>query len=170
MIDIKFKIQDKDLLNIAKEMEKDLYMEYGYFEDNTLNEPAEGYKSIGKGIKARKVGKSIGGSQIELASELEDKYGFLSKPLKEDSKELKGVLNELISYKIYENKENKNRLLNATKSLILKPILTDKYGRNSKKTEKTKGFNKFLIDTGQTIKRLQVRISKKEIIDDNGKV
>jgi hypothetical protein len=171
MINIKFKIDPKELMDIAKGMEKDLYMEYGYFKDHTLNEPGKGLKSLGKGIKAKEVGNSVSGSsQVALSSKLEDKYGFLSKPAHKDSSERQEVIEELISYKIYGNKESKKKLLEATKAMILAPILHDKYGRNSEKTAKDKGFNKFLISTGDTIKRLQVKLNKKEVIHDNGKI
>lgn len=170
MIDIEFKIEEKDLLAISKDMEKDLAMEYGYFDDNTLSDVGKGLTSLGKGITARKEGKPIGGSQIELASKLETKYGFLSKPAHNDSKERQEVIEELISYKIYGNKEGKKKLLEAVKTMILAPISKDRYGRNKKATAESKGFNKFLISTGKTIKRLQVRISKKEVIDDNSKI
>ena len=173
MIDLKFKFDTKQLKEIADSMEEEITLEYGYFERLPLNAPAEGLKSIGKGLQGRKVGKRTGGDSVELAIELENKYGFLTKPADEKSREMQGLMEQIISYKLYGNKEAKNKVVNSAKALVLKPILNDKYGRNSKETAENKGFNKFLIDTGQTIKRLAVRISKgkgKEIVDDNSKI
>ncbi len=47
----------------------------------------------------------------------------------------------------------------AMTRVVVNPILQRKYGHNSRATAKAKGFNRFLIDTGQLVKAISAKVS-----------
>lgn len=57
--------------------------------------------------------------------------------------------------------KEKRRIENLIQAIIRNPITRGEYGKNAKSTAKEKGFNRFLIDTGQLFRAIKARIIRK---------
>lgn len=123
--------------------------------DNAYKPSKKGLKSFGGG-KARTISNSSKkGSRIglfRLTKILEGKYKFLSKPVRKVNVFTKQFWNSVFTAK------DINRVNNSYKSLILQAINNRKYGRNKPSTIKRKGFDRKLIDTGQTLQAIKVQV------------
>jgi hypothetical protein len=52
-------------------------------------------------------------------------------------------------------------LTNAIQAIVRNPILRGDYGRNNLFTQKVKGFNRLMIDTGQFFNNIKARVFKR---------
>jgi hypothetical protein len=109
-------------------------------------------KSFGKGKARITSNKATGLSLLKLTNILEDKYSFLSNPVKNVNQFTKEFWNAVFTSK------DKNKINNSFLALIFKAINSKKYGSNKKATIKAKGFDRKLIDTGQTMKSLKIKV------------
>ena len=122
--------------------------------DAAYKVPLKSTKAFAKG-KARKSSNSASKSSInlfKLTKILEKKYSFLTSPVKKVSTFTKEFWNAVFT------SNNMQRVNNSYKALIIQAINKGKYGRNKKSTIKRKGFDRKLIDTGQTIKAIKVNV------------
>jgi hypothetical protein len=55
------------------------------------------------------------------------------------------------------------RAINFLQAIVRNPILRGDYGKNSKVTKKIKGFDRFMIDTGQLFKALTAKVTVKRV-------
>ena len=60
-------------------------------------------------------------------------------------------------FKLVFGRGEKRRAENLLQAIVRNPILRKDYGSNSPKTVKVKGFDRFLIDTGQLFKAIRAR-------------
>jgi len=109
-------------------------------------------KSFGRGKARITSNRATKLSIIKLTNILEDKYSFLSKPVKNVNQYTKQFWNAVFTSK------DKNRINNSYLALIFKAINDKKYGSNKKATIKVKGFDRKLIDTGQTMKGIKIKV------------
>lgn len=123
--------------------------------DTPRKEAKKALKSFGKG-KARKVSnssvKSNKLSLFSLAKILDKKYKFLTNPVKNVNQYTKQFWNAVFT------SNDKNKINNSYLALIFKAINDKKYGSNKKATIKAKGFDRKLIDTGQTMKGIKIKV------------
>lgn len=123
--------------------------------DTSYKAPTKAIKEFAKG-KSRKVSNSsIKGSNIglfKLSKILDKKYSFLTTPVKKVSSFTKEFWTAVFT------SDNIQKINNSYKALIIQAINKGKYGRNKKSTIKRKGFDRKLIDTGQTIKAIKVNV------------
>jgi len=123
--------------------------------DSTYKKPVSMIKEFAKG-KARKISNStVKGNKLglfKLAKILEKKYLFLTKPVKNITSFTKNFWQAVFT------SNNIQRINNTYKALIIQAINKGKYGSNKKATIKRKGFDRKLIDTGQTIRAIRVEI------------
>lgn len=148
----------KDLNMLVKDINKNIgEIQVGIFKNIRRKNPINKLKSFAGG-EARRVGKttSKGVTNAGILADLESKYKVLSSPL-QDAGAVKSFLNAVL-LSTMTTKNNKNEIKNTFKSLFVQPILKGAYGGNSAKTVKNKGFNRRFIDTGQTVKNLQIKI------------
>ena len=66
MIKFDFKIDTKDLEDIAKGYEEETTIEYGYFDKKPRKKAVNGTKSLGKSLSGRKVGATSTTDTVEL--------------------------------------------------------------------------------------------------------
>ena len=148
----------KDFNNLIKDINKNIgEIQVGIFKNIARKNPINKIKNFAGG-EARRVGKtsSKGVTNAGVLADLESKYKVLSTPL-EDTGAVKNFLNAVL-LSTMTAKKNSNEIKNTFKALFVKPILKGEYGGNSAKTVKNKGFNRRFIDTGQTVKNLQIKI------------
>ena len=148
----------KDLNMLVKDINKNIgEIEVGIFKNIPRKNPIKQLKNFAGG-DARRVGKTPSKSVTNagVLADLESKYKVLSSSL-EDTGAVKNFLNAVL-LSAMTTKKNNNEIKNTFKSLFVKPILKGAYGGNSAETVKKKGFNRRFIDTGQTVKNLQIKI------------
>lgn len=144
---------------ITKELLDDVgIIEVGIFEAKNRKKAKKELKSLGKGV-SRKVGSNTNQSTADILEILDNKYKMLAKPLESNTSEYEEFVNATIEYANEKTSTNKNKVKNSLKAVIIKPIFKSVYGLNTQDTAKRKGFNKLLVDTGQTIKAIEVRIN-----------
>ena len=121
----------------------------------------KGLKAVGNQVARKIKNKQTNQSTADILELLDNNYGVLKKPLdyNNNTTEYRVFIESMISYADKKNTLNANRLKNSLKAVIFKPIFASVYGSNSLKTKKIKGFDKLLIDTGQTIKAIEVSIN-----------
>ncbi len=158
----------KDIKYLAKDfkalIEKN-EVEIGVFaSENNRKQAKDRLKTFAGGPARSVANKPSSEGNASILEDLEKKYGILTKPL-QNKAGLEKFFQRLIDYSS-EKKKADNRVLNDFKALFIAPILRQKYGTNSQKTAKSKGFSRFLIDTGQLLKALKVRING-EVVNGN---
>jgi len=128
---------------------------------------SRGLKSFAGGA-ARKTGsKSSGQSIAEVSESLrkETRINFYTKPF--SSRNNAEIVRFVASFfKLISQGgklKEKKRLENLLQAVVRNPILRGDYGRNSKQTENRKGFNRFMIDTGQLFKAIVARVRIKSV-------
>lgn len=153
-----FKYFEADLKKLIESQQ----IEVGIFNDATRkNVKAGSFKNF-VGGRARQVSRSASvESNADVLKENQEKHQILTKPLK-DQQNMQKLFERIFLYKL-EGKKNDSRIYNDFLSVWIKPILRQQYGTNTSKTAKTKGFNRFLIDTGQMVKSITLRINKELI-------
>lgn len=146
-----------------------------YFDVGVLeNKPHKVALSQKKGLKAlaggpsRKVGrKSSGLSIADVSEKLRKETGinFYSRPWKSrKNADLVRFISSFMKLITRGGKlEEKKRLENALQAVVRNPITRGEYGRNSKVTEKIKGFNRLMIDTGQLFKAIVAKVRIKSV-------
>jgi hypothetical protein len=163
---IKFEVDKNFFKMYAKELENELgSIEIGYFDDTAIYKPLAGSLTKQGKITLRKKSKEVSkNTLLKIVEKNELKYRFLTAPLEDtNTEEFKELITATIGLQVYKDNTFKQRIVNNAKAFILKPILREKYGNNSPKTQKMKGFNKLMVDTGQMINNLKVRI-KDEVL------
>lgn len=144
---------------ITEELLRDMgTIEVGIFEAKNRKKAKKGLKGVGKGV-GRRVGSDTNQSTADVLEILDNKYKILAKPLETNSTEYEEFMNATIQYADQKTDANKNKVKNSLKAVIIKPILKSVYGINTQDTARRKGFNKLLVDTGQTIKAIEVKIN-----------
>ena len=123
--------------------------------DTPYKAPSKSIKEFAKGKSRRVSNSSINSNKIglfKLSKILDKKYSFLTAPVKKVSTFTKEFWNSVFT------SDNIQRINNSYKALIIQAINKGKYGRNKKSTIKRKGFDRKLIDTGQTMKAIKVSV------------
>ena len=144
---------------LTEELLRDIgKIEVGIFEAKYRKKAKRELKALGKGV-ARKVSINTNQSTADVLEVLDNKYKILAKPLEGNTSEYQEFVDASIEYANEKTTTNKNKVKNSLKSVIIKPILKSVYGLNTQDTAKRKGFNKLLVDTGQTIKAIEVEIN-----------
>ncbi|MDR3243816.1 MAG: hypothetical protein LBT79_03610 [Elusimicrobiota bacterium] len=102
--------------------------------------------------------KTIG----EIAQELANQYGWIEKAYNNpNNKDIEAVANRLTDALAGMNNAKK-RYLNACRALVVNPILRNEFGSNSPETQKRKGFNRPMVDTGKFVSSIDARFLKQQ--------
>ncbi len=101
----------------------------------------------------RPSGKTV----AEVSSRLRTNLGFnyLTEPFKKRSSDIVKFTDEF--FNLAFGRSQKKRAENLLQAVVRNPILRGDYGNNSPLRVKIKGFNRFMIDTGQLFKNLKAR-------------
>jgi hypothetical protein len=84
------------------------------------------------------------------------KFNYLTTPFKNRSSDIVNFAKEF--FKFAFGKSEKQRALNYLQAIVRNPILRGDYGPNKRSTIRTKGFNRFGIDTGQLFQNIKARV------------
>ena len=107
-----------------------------------------------------RIGQKDGGNMADLARELQEDYGWLTEPFESDTnKDILDFADTYVKEVTKEKGSNTRRLENLMQAIVRNPILRGDYGKNSKFTEKKKGFNRLMIDTGTFFNSIKARIA-----------
>ncbi len=139
------------------------------FEVGVLDDSSYKLPKIGKrGLKGADVLSTYAGGPVRMKSSKDsgkhvsdiskanrDRLGFnyLTQPFKKKSSDIIKFTNEF--FKLAFGKSEKRRCENLLQAIVRNPILRGDYGSNSALTQKIKGFNRNMIDTGQLFKNLK---------------
>ena len=165
--DNSFKLEKKHSKNLKGRIEG-YEFEVGILKDgqhkNALDK-SEGFSSLAGGRVRRKSRMKSSRTISEVSVSIRDNTRiniytapFASKTNNEILKFSKQYINALVSNGIMKQKK---RIENLIQAIVRNPITRGDYGRNAKSTAKEKGFNRFLIDTGQLFKAITARIIRK---------
>lgn len=82
-------------------------------------------------------------------------FNYLLEPFKKRSSDIVKFSNEF--FKLAFGKSEKKRAENLLQAIVRNPILRGDYGNNSPITQKIKGFDRLMIDTGQLFKSIKAK-------------
>ncbi len=115
-------------------------------------------KSFAGGPARGTTGRGSGGRAAFVASMLRKRAGnFLTAPFRiATSRDVRSFVLAVFKYAV--GRGNRAGVEKTLRDAVVNPILKGKYGRNSASTAKAKGFNRFMIDTGQTVRSIQAKV------------
>lgn len=118
-----------------------------------------------KGLKkflagpARKVSKKSAGLSVARVSFYNRrKTDYFRKPFKRRSSDIIRFSKEF--FKLCAGTGEERRVLNYLQAIVRNPILRGDYGPNAPATVRTKGFDRYMIDTGQLFNSIKARVSR----------
>lgn len=158
---------DRRFGRIAKGRIEKYAFEVGILKDAPHKRPKSkkaGIKSFAGG-PSRKISPKSGKTTIAEVSRFVRKLrkiNYLIAPFQRTTGKNKDIINftnEFFRYAFGRSQEK--RLINLLQAIVRNPILRKDYGTNKKKTVQTKGFNRFMIDTGQLFKSITARVVKR---------
>ena len=165
--DSSFKLERKHSKNLKGRIEG-YQFEVGILKDKTHKDPwskKDGFSTLAGGPVRKKSRFKTDRTISEVSTSIRDstKINIYTAPfkLKTNSEILRfsrQYIKALVSNGIMKEKR---RIENLIQAIVRNPITRGDYGRNAKSTAKEKGFNRFLIDTGQLFKAIKARIIKK---------
>lgn len=82
---------------------------------------------------------------------------ILQRPFQEESSEIMKFTEAFLNYVTERKHVSIRRVENLLQAIVRNPILRGEYGSNKAITADEKGFNRHLIDTGQTFKAIKAR-------------
>jgi len=145
--------------------------EVGILEDGPHREARRGARGLKgqdvlskyAGGPVRKAGRKSTQSLADVSRENSERLGFnyLRRPFeqKNDSDIIK-FAQEFIKLALGKSKDK--RVTNLMQAIVRNPILRGEYGApNSALTQKIKGFNRPMIDTGQLFRAIKARVIRK---------
>lgn len=101
------------------------------------------------GSKASRAGKQTQLPMKKLAEYLDTRYGVFSSAAKNfNNHDLNKITQELVKY-FTSSGVNQRRLENAAIALVRNPIYRKDFGDNKASTQKSKGFDWPMVDTGR---------------------
>lgn len=144
--------------------------EVGILDDGPYKTPKRGARGLEgsdvvtqfAGGKVRKKSSENSGMTIsQVAKENRERldFNFWTEPFKDKNSDIIKFSNEF--FKLVFGYGSKKRAENLLQAIVRNPILRGDYGENSELTQKIKGFNRFMIDTGQMFKAIKARCTVK---------
>lgn len=104
-------------------------------------------------------GKSIGEILVENMERTQTNY--LLEPFRKKSSDIMKFTTYFLKYIVGGLGAAPKRVENLVQAIVRNPILKQEYGNNTSTTADNKGFDRHLIDTGQTFKQIKARIIKR---------
>lgn len=158
--------------SLARQLKKRVnqyHFEVGILKDGPYYEP----ESNADGLIDRQLGSFAGGpirkktrqwrgqmiSDVAKANMDRLGFNFFARPFKDESQEIVKFTKAYLLF-LFRNSSLK-RVENLLQAVVRNPILRGDYGTNSEFTEANKGFNRYMIDTGQMFRAIRARAVKK---------
>jgi len=142
-------------------------LEVGVLQDKPYRLPKKGERGLGGaevisyyagGPVREKSFKSSGKTVAEISKANRERLGFnyLSSPFENKSSDI--IRFSRGFFDLVFGRSQKKRVENLLQAIVRNPILRGEYGQNSPLTQKIKGFDRSMIDTGQLFKSLKARV------------
>ena len=158
MKDIDFKIDD-----LGRFVQKDLdkyESEVGILEDKPAAKWKGPQRTLYGGPANKQAGQNKETTLRALMSKFNTTYNILLAPWRlPNNKDVLNVVKKMAD-DIAKGGALKNDFINAMQAVVRNPILRGDYGENTKETEKAKGFNRLMINTGKFFSNIKVRFTK----------
>lgn len=103
-------------------------------------------------------GKSIGDVFVENQERLN--LDLLREPFQKKDAEIIRFTTYFLKYLAEVKGSSIRRVENLLQAIVRNPILNQEYGQNNSTTADNKGFDRHLIDTGQTFKAIKARAKR----------
>jgi hypothetical protein len=161
---MKFKLElDKRFKEKAKGRFGQYQFEVGILQDK-IHKLAQ---SKGKGLRqfkggpARKIGSENSSVSMSEVSRFNTaKKNYLVAPFHKRSSDLKSLVDEF--FKFCSGRSSSDKVIKCLQAVVLNPIIRGDYGHNKQSTIRTKGFDRYLIDTGQLFSNIKARVWKQK--------
>jgi hypothetical protein len=122
-----------------------------------LSSRLHGTKSYAGGPARKTSRKNSYADMNDLSKKWRERVDYLQKPFRSrKNKEIVDFIEEFL--KVVTGRSKPKRLVNLLQAIVRNPILRKDYGENKKKTEKRKGFNRYMIDTAQFFKSIKAQV------------
>lgn len=154
---IEFKL-DKRFVNQAKGYLEKYQFEIGILQDNVhkmARDQSKGLSSYAGGPVRKTSGRSSGMTISEVSKDLRSRTGiniFTEPFFSRKNQDIRNFVHDY--FQLCAGKVQKKRVENLLQAIVRNPILRGDYGRNTSVTARIKGFNRFMIDTGQLFKAI----------------
>lgn len=136
----------------------------GVLDDRAHKQPGKGIKSYAGGPARKTSSKQSGMSIADVSESLRKRTGINFYTLPFQSKKNKDILAFTKEFfNLCGGRSQPRRAETLLQAIVRNPILRGDYGRNTKITEKIKGFNRFMIDTAQLFRAITAKVSVKSV-------
>lgn len=138
--------------------------EVGVIKDGPHKLPQGGTTTYAGGPARKTSSKPSGMTISEVSSDLRKNTGIniFLQPFK--SRKNKDIVNFVKDYfELCMGRTQKRRVENLLQAVVRNPMLRGDYGRNTSKTAKIKGFNRYLIDTAQLFKNITAKVRVRRV-------
>lgn len=139
--------------------------EVGIINDRPHLRPKSKKAGLGtlKGGQVRKKSLTPSGMSVsEVSKEVRKKVNFYKKPFERDSKDFRLFRREFMRF-VGKQGGKRHKVISLLRAVVRNPILQGRYGRNATSTARAKGFNRFLIDTGQLYRAIEAKMRSKRV-------
>jgi len=133
-------------------------LEVGVLENKAYRRPLSKSKGLGElaGGPVRRKSLVLRGTIADVSEAMRKRTDFYRKPFKKKSRERQRFTEAF--FKMVEGRLSKGRVATLLRAVVRTPILKGDYGRNASATVRTKGFQRFMFDTGQLFRNILARV------------
>ncbi len=138
----------------------------GILDDSAHHRPrpkSAGLGTLSGGPVRKKSNKTKG--TVAQVGEFVRKSGnnYLRAPIAQTKSQLMRDFLKALGDLVTDRTTSRSKVESTLRAVIREPILRGKYGRNTAKTAKRKGFNRKLIDTGQFFRAIVARVRTRRV-------
>lgn len=124
-----------------------------------LSYKLHGLKTFLNGVARKSSRVNSYSMNSDISQRFRKKHNYLKAPFK--NRKNADIVNFLkVFFDTIKGRSQGKRLRNLLQAIVRNPILRGDYGRNKAKTIKRKGFDRYMIDTGQFFNSIIARVSK----------
>lgn len=138
--------------------------EVGILQDKAHKNPQSKRKGL-TSVDGMKVRKKKARSSIKLSAVSRwnrKKVNYLQAPFKKaNNPDLKDFIAAM--YGFISNNIGQRRVIALLRAVVRNPMRRNVYGPNARSTVRTKGFNRYTIDTGQLYQNIKARITRARV-------
>jgi hypothetical protein len=137
--------------------------EVGVLDDGPYRTPLRGKRgkkgqdvlSTYAGGPVRKKGRASSMKISDVSKANRERFNYLTQPFKKQSSDIIRFTETF--FKLVFGRSEKKRAENLLQAIVRNPMLRGDYGPNATLTQKIKGFDRAMIDTGQLFKAITAR-------------
>lgn len=157
---------DKRFYKMAKGVYEKYNFDVGILKDSVHKKAIgskKGLKSFAGGPARRTSQMPDGFTTSEISEKLRAQVGnFYTLPFKSpQNKDIRKLIKNF--FDLVQGRTQQKRLENTLQAVIRNPILRGDYGSNKALTAQIKGFNRYMIDTGQFFKAIVAKVRRNRV-------